>query len=166
MPRQCGLIQGTVRIVTLRRLAFAALLPLSACINSSPMQLYPLKGPIAVSDPTLVIEAKANNTNGTSGALSLRLPGQVEGRVKCEGTWTSVAPKVVSRTRGLSLTLKDTGGKVENGTSTVGGVNTGEIYAVCTDGTRVQGSFLIGSGTTSGTGSATDTNGNVYKLLF
>ena len=66
----------------------------------------------------------------------------------------------------LSLTLKDTGGKLENGTSTVGGVNTGEIFAVCTDGTRVQGSFLIGSGTTSGTGTATDTNGNVYKLLF
>ena len=46
------------------------------------------------------------------------------------------------------------------------GVNNGEIYAVCDDGTRVQGTFVIGSGTASGTGTATDTNGNVYKLLF
>ena len=46
------------------------------------------------------------------------------------------------------------------------GVNDGEIYAVCEDGTRVQGTFVIGSGTASGTGTATDTNGNVYKLLF
>jgi hypothetical protein len=49
---------------------------------------------------------------------------------------------------------------------TVAGVNTGEIYAVCADGTRVQGTFVIGSGTASGSGNATDTNGNVYKLLF
>jgi class 3 adenylate cyclase len=46
------------------------------------------------------------------------------------------------------------------------GVNTGEIYAACVDGTRVQGTFVIGSGTASGSGNATDTNGNVYKLLF
>lgn len=31
---------------------------------------------------------------------------------------------------------------------------------------KVNGTFVIGSGTASGTGSATDTNGNVYKLLF
>jgi hypothetical protein len=30
----------------------------------------------------------------------------------------------------------------------------------------MQGTFVIGSGTASGTGSATDTNGNVYKPLF
>ncbi len=52
------------------------------------------------------------------------------------------------------------------GVETVAGVNNGEIYAVCDDGTRVQGTFVIGSGTASGTGQATDTNGNVYKLLF
>ncbi|MDM7930620.1 hypothetical protein [Tabrizicola sp.] len=37
----------------------------------------------------------------------------------------------------------------------------GEIYAVCDDGTRVQGTFVIGSGTASGSGNATYTNGNV-----
>jgi hypothetical protein len=45
-------------------------------------------------------------------------------------------------------------------------VNSGELYAVCKDGTIVQGTFVMGSGTTSGTGTATDTLGNSYKVLF
>ena len=64
------------------------------------------------------------------------------------------------------MTWKKVGGDVGAKTDTVAGVNDGEIYAVCEDGTRVQGTFTLGSGTASGTGSATDTNGNVYKLLF
>ena len=67
---------------------------------------------------------------------------------------------------GLALTWKKTGGEVGREVATVAGVNNGEIYAVCADGTRVQGTFVIGSGTASGTGQASDTNGNVYKLLF
>lgn len=126
------------------------------------MQLYPLEGDIARSDPTLVIQAKTTNTNSTSGSLTFKLPEI--GR--CEGTWSSLTPRTVSRSKGLSLTWKKTGGEVGAATETVAGVNNGEIYAVCEDGTRVQGTFVIGSGTASGTGSATDTNGNVYKLLF
>jgi len=149
--------------VSLRTLAIAAILPLTACAGgTSNMQLYPLQGEIALADPTMVIEAVAKNTQGTSGALSFRLPE----RGKCEGTWSSLSPKVVSNSKGLALTWKKTGGEVGTETATVAGVNSGEIYAVCADGTRVQGTFVIGSGTASGTGTASDTNGNVYKLLF
>lgn len=148
----------------LRSLAVISLLGLAACSGggSAPMQFYPLQGPIAAADPTLVIEAKAKNTEGTSGPLSFRLPG----KVKCEGTWSSLTPRTVSNSAGLSLTLRKTGGEIGASKATVAGVNTGEIYAVCADGTRVQGTFVIGSGTVSGSGNATDTNGNVYKLLF
>jgi hypothetical protein len=139
------------------------LLPVAACAPSfSKMQLYPLQGEIADSDPTLVIRATAKNTTGTSGALSFRLPG----RGKCTGTWSSLTPRTVSNSKGLALTWKKTGGEVGTARETVAGVNNGEIYAVCEDGTRVQGTFVIGSGTASGTGQASDTNGNVYKLLF
>ena len=149
--------------MSLRPLAFAALLPLAACSGAtSSMQLYPLEGAIAQADPTLVIQATARNTSGTSGPLTFRLPG----KVKCEGTWSSLTPRTVSQTKGLSLTLRKTGGELGGETKTVAGVNNGEIYAVCSDGTRVQGTFVIGSGTASGSGTATDTNGNVYKLLF
>jgi hypothetical protein len=126
------------------------------------MQFYPLDGAIATADPSMVIEATMSNVNGTSGPVSFRLPD----RNDCEGTWSSLTPKTVTRSGGVSLTWKKVGGDVGSQTDTVAGVNDGEIYAVCEDGTRVQGTFVIGSGTASGTGSATDTNGNVYKLLF
>ena len=140
------------------------LLPLAACASGGTTSLlfYPLQGEIAAEDPTLVIEGVMHNVAGTSGPLNFRLPE----RGKCEGTWTSLTPKTVSRSRGLALTWKKTGGELGTKTDTVAGVNDGEIYAVCNDGTRVQGTFAIGSGTASGTGQATDTNGNVYKLLF
>jgi hypothetical protein len=146
------------------RILLPLVLSLAACggSNTASMQLYPLQGEIAAADPTLVIEATAKNTNGTSGALSFKLPE----RGKCEGTWSSLTPRSVSHSKGLALTWKKTGGELGTESQTVAGVNSGEIYAVCDDGTRVQGTFVIGSGTASGTGTASDTNGNVYKLLF
>lgn len=150
--------------MTLRPLLLVALLPLVACGSggNTTMQFYPLEGEIAAKDPTQVIEATMKNVSGTSGPLTFRLPD----RVRCEGTWTSLTPKTVSRSQGLSLTWKKTGGEIGGETKTVARVNDGELYAVCSDGRRVQGTFMIGSGTASGTGSATDTKGNVYKLLF
>ena len=149
--------------MSLRALGLIATLALTACGSSSEMQLYPTAGPFAAQTPPLVIHAKAETTEETSGALTFKLPD----RTKCSGTWSALAPKVVSRTRGVSLTLRGgPGGKYDNSTESVGGINTGEIYAVCKDGTRVQGRFVMGSSTTSGTGEATDTRGNTYKLLF
>ena len=144
-------------------LLLAALLPLAACGDgTTTMQFYPLQGQIATADPALVIEATMRNVQGTSGPVSFRLPGKND----CEGTWSSLTPKTVSRSGGVSLTWRKVGGDVGRETETVARVNDGEIYAVCEDGTRVQGTFAIGSGTASGTGTATDTNGNLYKLLF
>lgn len=154
---------GSRAVRSARCAALAATLALAACASgTSPMQLYPLQGPIADADPTLVIQATAKNTTSTSGELTFRLPE----RGKCTGTWSSLTPRTVSNSRGLALTWKKTGGEVGREIETVAGVNNGEIYAVCADGTRVQGTFVIGSGTASGTGQASDTNGNVYKLLF
>ena len=94
----------------LRSLALVSLFGLAACGGggTATMQLYPLQGPIAADDPTLVIEAKAKNTDGTSGTLTFRLPG----KVKCEGTWSSLTPRTISSNAGLSLTLRKTGGEL------------------------------------------------------
>lgn len=148
----------------LRLVAVAAMLSgLAACTGgNTPMQLYPLEGKIADANPSMIIQATAKNTGGTSGDLVFRLPDSG----KCVGTWSSLTPRTVSNTKGMSLTWRKTGGEVGREVETVAGVNNGEIYAVCADGTRVQGTFVIGSGTSSGTGQATDTNGNRYKLLF
>ncbi len=148
--------------VSHRPFLLSVVLCLSACSASKEFQLYPLEGPLAAIDPPLMITAKAEGADVGSGRLSFKLPE----KIKCDGTWTSVAPKVVSESSGLSLTLKGPGANVGTKTESVPGVNSGEVYAVCTDGRRVQGNFVMGSGTTSGTGSATDTKGNVYKILF
>lgn len=64
----------------------------------------------------------------------------------------------------LDLAVAD--GPVGSSIQSADGLNSGEIYAICKDGTRVQGQFVMGSSTTSGTGTATDTRGNSYKLMF
>ena len=149
--------------MSVRALGLTALLALTACGSSADMQLYPTAGPFAAETPPPVIHAKAETAEETSGALTFKLPD----RTKCKGTWSALAPKVVSKSRGLSLTLRGgPGGNVGNSIESVGGINSGEIYAICKDGTRVQGQFVMGSSTTSGTGTATDTRGNTYKLMF
>jgi hypothetical protein len=127
------------------------------------MHLYPTSGPIAQDNPALTIPITLDQQSPTSGTITFRLPPN---KLRCKGTWTSVTPKVVSHERGLALTIRDVGGRYTNSTKDVGGINSGEIYAVCTDGTRVQGNFISGSGTESGTGTVTDSLGNTYKLLF
>ncbi|TDQ62175.1 hypothetical protein EV658_10312 [Phaeovulum veldkampii DSM 11550] len=151
--------------VTLRALlALAVLFPVAACGGGGDMRLYPTQGPIADADPSRVIAVSVDKDTDTSGMIKFRLPKPEKAR--CKGTWTSVAPKIISRERGLSLSLRNPGGEMNRSTEDVGGVNSGEIYAVCNNGARVQGNFIMGSGTESGTGTATDTLGNSYKLLF
>lgn len=143
-------------------LALLACTGLVACGSSTEIRMYPVSGPLALVQPLPVIEASAKNAKGASGNLTFRLPDGT----RCAGTWASVAPKVVSRNRGLSIRLSGPGGDLGGKTETVGGVNPGELFAVCRDNTQVQGDFVMGSGTTSGTGQATDSRGNAYRLLF
>ena len=139
---------------------------LSACGGPSVnLRLYPIEGPIMQSNPSQIIAVKVRNQTTASADISFILPGPGK-KNRCNGTWTSVAPRVTEKERGVSLTLQNTGGKLNKSVTDVGGVNSGEIYAVCKDGTRVQGRFITGSGTESGTGTVTDTIGNTYKLLF
>ena len=145
-----------------RSLAVVSLVALAGCTSSGEMRLFPVDGPLAALTPPPVIVMQAANPEGTSGVLTFRLPD----RTRCEGTWSSVAPRAVSQTRGLNLNLRRPGVEVSNTAEIEARVNRGEIYAICTDNTRIEGSFVTGSGTNSGTGSATDTNGNSYKLLF
>ncbi len=145
-----------------RSLALIGLAALAGCTSTGEMRLFPVTGPLSALAPPPVIVMQAANPEGTSGALSFRLPD----RTRCSGTWSAVAPRAVSQTRGLNLNLRRPGVELSNTAETEATVNRGEIYAICTDSTVIQGSFVMGSGTNSGTGSATDTNGNTYKLLF
>ena len=145
-----------------RPIALIALFGLAAC-GGKEFQLYPVSGPLSGVTPPVQITAKASGADEGSGRLTFKLPG----KVKCDGTWTAVAPKVVSESSGLSLTLRGgPGAKMGTTTESVPGVNSGEIFALCSDNRRVTGTFVMGSGTTSGRGQAADTMGNTYKILF
>lgn len=137
---------------------------LAACGGGrNEMRFYPTSGPLAQINPLPVIKAKLTDADEASGDITFRLPDSG----KCTGTWSTIAPRVTSRERGLNLTLSGGfGGKIGRTNETVGGVNTGQLFAVCKDGTRVEGNFMMGSGTTSGNGTATDSLGNSYKVLF
>ncbi|NBO20709.1 MAG: hypothetical protein EBU97_01900 [Rhodobacteraceae bacterium] len=151
-----------LRTLSLMTLTCASL---AACgSGGGNMQLYPIQGPYAQQSPPPVVEISANTKTDTSGEIRFRLPKPSKAR--CSGTWTSVQPKTVTRKKGFSLSLTGPGGNLGRDIQSVGGINHGEVYAVCSDGTVVQGSFVIGSGTQSGTGTVTDTLGNTYKLLF
>lgn len=151
-----------MRIPFVAKASLVFVAALSACTPTKNMQLYPTAGPLATLTPPPVIVARASNPLENSGELTFRLPtGE-----RCSGTWTTVAPRVQSQERGINLSIRDLGGRLGRTSETVAGVNSGELYAVCRDGTVVQGTFVMGSGTTSGTGSATDTQGNSYKVLF
>jgi hypothetical protein len=160
LPQTLG--DHRVRIRSVATAALMAATVLAGCGSSKDMQLYPTAGPLATQSPPPVIVAKASNTKDNSGDLAFRIPDGP----RCKGTWTTVAPRVQSRERGISLSIRDLGGRLGRSSETVAGVNSGELYAVCRDGTVVQGTFVMGSGTTSGTGTATDTLGNSYKVLF
>ncbi len=146
----------------LLQLPLVAIAALAACTPTGDFNLFPVDGPLAAQNPPVVIVARASNPEGSSGTLNFRLPD----RTRCEGSWSSVVPRTVSRTRGLSLSLRRPGVEISNTNEEVPGVNRGEIYAICTDNTRIDGAFVTGSGTNSGTGTATDTKGNTYKILF
>jgi hypothetical protein len=45
-------------------------------------------------------------------------------------------------------------------------VNPGQFYAICSDNRKIEGEFVTGSGTASGTGAARDSKGNVFKMIF
>ncbi|WP_245909876.1 hypothetical protein [Rhodobacter viridis] len=161
----CRSLASGVNLVTSRLvLALLATAALTACGADNTFRLYPLSGPIADQNPAQSIPISITEDSETSGQIWFKLPKP--NKTKCSGTWSSLQPREKTHERGLSLKLRDLGGSYKNSTKDVGGVNTGEVYAVCKDGTRLQGTFIMGSGTQSGTGTVTDTHGNSYKLLF
>jgi hypothetical protein len=143
---------------------------LSGCSMSVTAKLFPVKGPYSEQKPIPVLRALVKNVQGNSGDVTLTLPnGEV-----CTGTWSSIAPQQVSSTSitgGAQLrsgiqsayaTVYGTGFTVSN----VPGINRGTAYLVGDRGTTIEVEFFTGSGTASGNGVATDSNGNIYKVLF
>lgn len=152
------MIHGFIKHLTVGAIATG----LTACSASVPVKMYPTKGPLSKLAPPPVIVATAEGVTSNSGALSLTLPSGAS----CEGTWSSVAPRMAGSSWGTLFSQYGTAAGVSGSVAIVPGVNQGQFYAVCKDNTRIEGEFVTGSGTANGHGVAKDSNGNIYKILF
>jgi len=133
---------------------FGALVGCSTSVN-----LFPIEGPLSKMVPLPTIIAKVDGIMSNSGNFDLELPnGEV-----CKGKWASAAPTV-----SYSGTLFGRYGQVANFnvTGIRPGVNRGEAFASCNQGTTIQAEFFTGSGTANGYGIARDSKSNVYKMIF
>jgi hypothetical protein len=142
--------------------AGASLFGLAITACSTQVNLYPVQGPLASQRPLPVVTAEADGILGNTGNLKMTMPtGEV-----CAGKWASAAPQMgaVSTTSLFGQYGSITGMSVMSGPAP--GVNRGEAFLTCTQGTTVQAEFFTGSGTANGYGIAKDSNGNVFKMIF
>jgi hypothetical protein len=133
---------------------------ISGC--STTANLYPVQGPLAAQRPLPVVVATVDGTMGGTGGISMVMPGGET----CVGKWSSAAPQMAVLT---TTSLFGQYGSIAGFGTIVGpapGVNRGEAFVTCAQGTTLQAEFFTGSGTASGYGVAKDSNGNVYKMLF
>jgi len=132
------------------------------CGCSTSVNLYPVQGPLAGQKPLPVIVGTADGIAGNTGTLTLTLPSGEA----CAGKWSSVAPQFT----GVSSTsLFSRYGSVAGFSVTAGplpGVNKGQAFLTCAQGTTIEAEFFTGSGTANGYGVARDSDSNIYKMLF
>ena len=133
---------------------------LSGCSTS--VNFYPIEGPIASQRPLPVIVATADGITGNTGNLNLTMPNGE----RCGGKWSSVAPQFASSTSASLFSRYGTAAGFASSSAIVPGVNKGQAFLTCTEGTTIEAEFFTGSGTANGYGVARDSNSNVYKMLF
>ena len=129
---------------------------------STTVNMYPIEGPLSLQSPLPILIASVDGITSNTGSFSFSLP---DGS-KCSGTWSSVAPQMISSS---STSLFGRYGSIAGFSITASnlpGVNRGQAFGVCTNNERFDVEFLTGSGTANGYGLASDTAGNVYKLIF
>ena len=143
----------------MRNVVLASAVLLGGCINSTSVNFYPVRGPLAAQRPPPVVVAKVDGILGNTGNVYMELPG---GEM-CTGRWSSVAPTHVTSGT-LFMTYGTTVGFTASGIQP--GVNKGQAFATCSGGTTVEAEFYTGSGTANGYGVAKDSKSNVYKMVF
>lgn len=144
----------------MRRFAAVSIFALCGCSTS--VNMYPVEGPLAQQKPPPVVIARADGITSNTGNLTLTLP---DGE-PCSGKWSSVAPQmtVVSSTSLFTRYGSVAGFGVASGP--LPGVNRGQAFLTCTQGTTIEAEFFTGSGTANGYGVARDSKSNVYKMIF
>lgn len=128
---------------------------LAGC-NATTVNLYPVRGPWALEAPSPIVTASAEGIGGPTGRITMTMPD----RETCTGRWSSVAFQAGT------TSLWDQYGLVAGFSHIIGrpGGVRNEASLTCARGTTVQAEFYTGEG--DGIGVATDSSGNVYRILF
>ena len=125
---------------------------------STTANLYPVEGPLATQRPLPVVVATVDGITENTGGISMTMPNGEA----CTGKWSSAAPQYA----GAVSLLTQYGAVTGFATGIKPGVNRGEAFVTCVQGTTLQAEFYTGSGTANGYGVAKDSKGNVYKMIF
>ena len=138
----------------------SAALVLAGCTTS--VTLYPIEGPLALQRPLPVVVATVNSVQDNTGSITMTLPKDET----CTGKWSSAAPQMAAVTTTSLFGRYGAAAGFGMLTGPAPGVNRGEAFVACAQGTTLQAEFFTGSGTANGYGVAKDSNGNIYKMLF
>ncbi len=119
------------------------------------VSMYPAAGPLQRSGKTQPITGNVGGI-GTTGTFSFVRPDGVG----CDGRWTTLQSKPASGS--LLDKHRDVVGIAANPEGMVGGLAIG----ACTNGGTFQAEYYVVPTIDSGFGAATDSDGNIYKVIF
>lgn len=119
------------------------------------VSMYPASGPLQKSGKTQPITGNVGGV-GTAGTFSFSRPDGID----CDGKWTTLLSKPASGS--LLDTHRDVVGIAGNPEGMVGGLAIG----TCSNGSSFQAEYYVVPNIDSGFGAATDSDGNIYKVIF
>lgn len=119
------------------------------------VSMYPADGPLKKSGKTQAVPGKVGGV-GTAGTFAFTRPDGVS----CAGKWTTLQ----SQPGADSLLTKY--GAVTGISSKVSGMVGGLAIGACSNSATFQAKYYVVPTADSGFGVATDSNGNVYKIIF
>lgn len=119
------------------------------------VSMYPAAGPLQKSGKVQPITGNVGGVGGAGTFAFTRHDG-----VTCDGKWTTLQAKPASGS--LLDKHRDVVGIAANPEGMVGGLAIG----VCSNGGSFQAEYYVVPNVDSGFGAATDSDGNIYKVIF
>lgn len=127
----------------------------AASTRTIQVSMYPADGPLQKSGNVRPITGNVGGV-GTAGTFAFARPDGVT----CDGRWTSLQSK--PQEGSLIDKHRDVVGIAANPEGMVGGLAIG----ACSNGGSFQAEYYVVPGIDSGFGAATDSDGNIYKVIF
>lgn len=143
-------------------LSFVFLAGCATLGGSTQAYLFPVKGPLSITNPTAEIVATATGTRRYKGRISLAMP---DGEL-CNGRWSTLAGNGRSSTRASLIDTYGSAYGYSQSTYSSSRPSRGVAFLTCNQGRTMNVEFETGAGTSSGFGIARDNKKNIYRLMI